>query len=95
MQKELPAFVSILLLKQYYFHLANYHQGYDLLAMRTGNAKIIIEQLISFAGLRTKNLEMLNSGYIVDYVKSNKEMSNNKTIMNLRNKVSDLSIQLQ
>jgi hypothetical protein len=56
---------NILLLKQYLFHLTKYKQGYDLLAMRKGQAKYIIDYFLNNNNL--KNQEFVNSGqpYII------------------------------
>ena len=52
-------FIYIILLKMYYYHLVNAHQGFDLLQMcDTENSKYIVNQF------------MLNSGYVSEFLKS-------------------------
>ena len=55
----------------YYYHLVNAHQGFDLLQMcDTENSKYIVNQFIQVSNLPDR-LEMLNSGYISEFLKSN------------------------
>ena len=64
-------FVYIILLKMYYYHLVNAHQGFDLLQMcDTENSRYIVTFFIKKANLPDR-LEMLNSGYVSEYIKSN------------------------
>ena len=85
-QSNLNYFICTFLLKQYYFHLVNYHQGYDLLSMKTGNAKYIIESFEKLSKLES-NLEMLNSRYVIDYITATEMLKNDKSIMKLVNKI--------
>lgn len=88
-QSNLNYFICILLLKQYYFHFVNYHQGYDLLSMKTGNAKYVIESFQKLSKLNT-NLEMLNSRYVIDYINATEILKNDKSIMQLVNKIKGM-----
>ena len=55
----------------YYYHLVNAHQGFDLLQMcDTENSKYIVNQFKQASNLPDR-LEMLNSGYISEFLKSN------------------------
>lgn len=64
-------FIYIILLKMYYYHLVNAHQGFDLLQMcDTENSKYIVNQFKQASNLPDR-LEMLNSGYISEFLKSN------------------------
>ena len=64
-------FIYIILLKMYYYHLVNAHQGFDLLQMcDTENSKYIVNQFKQVSNLPDR-LEMLNSGYISEFLKSN------------------------
>ena len=60
-------FTIIILIKQYNFHLKEYHQGFDLLMMREGSAKLIIDNFCKIANI-DNDIEMLNSGYILEYI---------------------------
>lgn len=64
--------VTVILLKQYLYHISNAHQGYDLLQMRKGQAKYIIDYYIKAYKIEP-NTEMLNSGYIYDQISSTKK----------------------
>lgn len=62
-EKELKDYISnTILLKQYLFHLKKSNQGYDLMSMRKGQAKFIIDYFLKSNQLDT-NIEFLNSGY--------------------------------
>jgi hypothetical protein len=82
-QDKFEFFICIILLKQYKYHIANFHQGYDLLSMNSNNAKVIIDNFILFSRLNNTNLEMLNSRYVVDYVEANNILRNNNEIKNI------------
>jgi hypothetical protein len=63
-------FIYIILLKMYYYHLVNAHQGFDLLQMcDTENSKYIVNQFKQVSNLPDR-LEMLNSGYVSEFLKS-------------------------
>jgi hypothetical protein len=62
-------FVLEILLRQYYFHLSEFHQGFDLMQMRSDQAKILIDRFIVLTKLDSKSLEMLNSGYVITFIK--------------------------
>ena len=54
----------------YYYHLVNAHQGFDLLQMcDTENSKYIVNQFKQVSNLPDR-LEMLNSGYVSEFLKS-------------------------
>ena len=63
-------FIYIILLKMYYYHLVNAHQGFDLLQMcDTESSKYIVNQFKQVSNLPDR-LEMLNSGYVSEFLKS-------------------------
>lgn len=76
---EYENFVVIILLKQYKYHIENSHQGYDLLPMKSGISFNIIEYFQNSSGYKG-DLEMLNSGIIMEYVLKNKNRLNNPLI---------------
>ncbi len=74
-QHNYEIFIAVILVKQYYYHLSNAHQGYDLLSMRIGNASKIIHCFRKMANKEAR-MEMLNSGLITDYLKKNPQIRN-------------------
>lgn len=86
-QKEYKNFVVIVLAKLYNQHLKCCNQGYDLLSMKEGAAKVIINSFEKQAGYQGKNLEMLNSGTIVDYIDKEQLFKGSKAIYELREKI--------
>jgi hypothetical protein len=67
-QQNYKGFIYVLFLKQYLQHLRNYHQGYDLLEMRQGQAGFLIDCLRELCVLDSGKLEMLNSGYAISCI---------------------------
>lgn len=90
--KELDAFVTILILKQYKFHLENYHQGYDLFSMSSGSANYIIDKYLHMIDKNKSNLEMLNSGYIVEFLNTTKAAHLNEFQKRLIDEIDKISI---
>jgi len=86
-QKEYKIFVVEILCKLCLYHLKCCNQGYDLLSMRTGAAKTLINEFIGIAGLKGHYLEMLNSEYVLDVIKNDKSLEKNEMIQNLSNKI--------
>ena len=82
-QNKYEYFVSVIVAKQALHHLQCCNQGYDLYQMREGAAAIIINEFDRFSGYKSKKLEMLNSGVIVDYINSNSTLSSDTTLANL------------
>lgn len=76
-QSQYKVFISTILLKQYYFQLSNYNQSYDLLSMKTGSAEKIINGFIGFSKV-DKNIEMLSSSYVFEYLKHNPKITNSE-----------------
>ncbi len=86
-QKRFKEFVLTILIKQYYFQLSEYNQGFDLLQMQSGNAKFIIQYFKEISSIQ--NIEMLNTGYVLEYLKLHKEMTND-VIKNYEKKISKI-----
>lgn len=86
-QKEYKNFIANVLAKLYNHHLKCCNQGYDLLGMKNGAANIIIHYFQKTAGYNTANLEMLNSGTIVDFIDKEQSFKNNKTVQELRENI--------
>ncbi len=79
-QKEYKTFIAIILAKLSIHHLQCYNQGYDLLSMEKGGAKIIVDDFRRMTGYQNKHLDMLNSGFIFDFIESDKTLKENSTI---------------
>lgn len=80
-------FITIILLKQYYYHIINFHQSYNLLPMRNGSAKFIIDEFCSISHLDPIHTEMISSGYVVNYVGANLDLQNDSDIHRLITKI--------
>src|SRR5687767_1814601 len=78
-------FIALILEKLALHHLKCCNQHYDLYQMREGAAAVIINEFNKLAGYEGKRLEMLNSGLIVDYIKSDTMLSTNQAIFNVMN----------
>ncbi|MGV3461060.1 MAG: hypothetical protein ACO1N9_11480 [Flavobacterium sp.] len=78
--------VTVILLKQYLYHIGNAHQGYDLLQMRKGQVKFLIDYYMKSYKIES-DLEMLNSGYIYDQIISGNRTYNHE-IMDLAGKIN-------
>lgn len=70
---------NIILLKQYLFHLKNSHQGFDLLSMRKGQAKNLIDYFLQQNNIQ--NQEFVNSGY--PYILLSEKETDNTVINNV------------
>jgi|GEM_PF-2342772 len=90
-QKKFEFFVCCILLKQYKHHLECCHQGYDLLSMREGSSSLIINGFLHMINPRDFNLEMLNSGAIVDYIQNQKDLKNNTVLEPYLKKIEEIN----
>lgn len=77
--EEVDDIVYIILLKQYLFHLGKYHQGYDLLSMRKGQAKHLVNYFLEQNHITGE--EFVNSA--MPYVIIKAQGSTNKLINDL------------
>ncbi len=84
-QKEYKYFVALILEKLALHHLKCCNQHYDLYQMREGAATIIINEFDRLAGYGGQQLEMLNSGVVMDYILNDKTLSTNPTISRVKN----------
>ncbi len=82
-QNEYRYFIGLILGKLAYHHLKCCNQHYDLYQMREGAAAVIINEFNKLAGYEGKRFEMLNSGLIVDYIKSDTMLSTSPAIINV------------
>lgn len=74
-QTEYRYFIALILAKLALHHLQCCNQHYDLYQMNEGPASIIINGFNGLAAYESNNLEMLNSGLIIDYIKSDSSLS--------------------
>jgi len=81
-QKQYKFFIAAIPAKLYVYHIEYGEVGYDLLGMKTGAAKTIINEFQILAGYN-KKLEFLNAGNIVAFVKHDPDLRENKTLHKL------------
>jgi hypothetical protein len=72
--------ILLVLLKLYNYDIRVGHQGYDLLTMKEGASKIIINEFELIGGYKSERLEMLNSGTVLDVIDKEKELKSNPTL---------------
>ncbi len=87
-QTEYKYFISFILEKLALYHLKCCNQHYDLYQMREGAAAVIINEFNTLAGYEKERLEILNSGLITDYIKSDKILSTNPAIISVMNAIN-------
>lgn len=78
--------MNLFLLKQYIYHLQNANQGYDLLRMRKGKAKIIIDQFIQANGIAVDS-EFLNSAIPYILIKRSDLYANDTLMVELMKEI--------
>lgn len=79
-QSEYKYFITLILAKLALHHLKCCNQGYDLYQMREGSAAIIINEFDKMSGSVNEHLEMYESGFVMDYISSDKTLSTNSII---------------
>lgn len=89
-QTEYDTFLLVVFLKLYQYHLSSCHQGYDLLAMRNDHDSFLIDDLSELMNIDIHYIEMLNSGYVFDFVTSNDSYKHNPTITQLVDSISSI-----
>jgi hypothetical protein len=82
-QKNYKLFITIILTKQYKYHLECCSQGYDLLGMKKGGANLIINEFERLLGIQGQNIEFLNSFKVIDYVYGDDSLMKNEVLNNL------------
>ena len=82
-------FISMIILKQYEFHITKYHQGFDLFTMRAGNAGFIVSSFVEICNL-PEGTKGVNSSYIIDYISTNEKLKNEPNISIILNRISNL-----
>lgn len=74
--------VATILLKLYIYHLQCCGMGYDLHGMKKGKATILINEFERMAGFSGNQIEFINSFIIVDYIKKNEDLKNERLLKN-------------
>lgn len=87
-QGEYKFFIAIILSKLCYYHLKCCNQGYDLLSMRNGGAKVIIDEFRRMSGYQNQHLDMLNSEFIIHFIEQDPTLKENSLIKDLLNKLN-------
>lgn len=94
-QEGYKYFIALILGKLALHHLKCCNQHYDLYQMREGAAIVIINEFDKLAGYEGSRLEMLNSGLITDYIKSDKILSGNPVIANVMQRIESESKRIE
>ena len=69
--------------KLYLHHLRCCNQGYDVLHMKEAGAIVIVNEYQKLLGYSNMRLEMLNSGLVEDYIKSDIVLESNRALKDL------------
>lgn len=88
--KDFNYFITMIVLKQYEFHITKYHQGFDLFTMRAGNASFIVNSFVELSHL-PEGTKSVNSSYILEYIANNQSLKNDSSISEIINRISSLS----
>lgn len=83
-------FITMIILKQFEFHITKYHQGFDLFTMRAGNAGFIVNSFIELSHL-PEGTKSINSSYILEYIVNDESLKNDSSISEIINRISSLS----
>ena len=86
-QPQVSKFISIIILKMYYYHLKCCNRGLDISVGTKKSSQIIINE---YAKLLKKDKLAINSASIQDYINSQSGLKNDKDILDLRNNISYL-----
>jgi hypothetical protein len=88
-QREYEYFIAEILAKQYLHHLQCCNQGYDLLSMKKKSASIIVREFQVASGMSNPNLEMLNSGVIVDFIEKRPNLKTRGKLSSLLERIKN------
>jgi hypothetical protein len=83
-------FITMIVLKQFEFHITKYHQGFDLFTMKAGNAGFIVSSFVELSHL-PEGTKSVNSSYILEYIANNQSLKNDSSISEIINRISSLS----
>ena len=82
-------FITMIVLKQYEFHITKFHQGFDLFTMKAGNAGFIVSSFVELSKLPT-GTKGINSSYVLDYIASNDKLKKEPSIAEIVNRINNL-----
>ena len=82
-------FITMIVLKQYEFHITKFHQGFDLYTMKAGNAGFIVSSFVEISKLPI-GIKGVNSSYILEFIASNDKLKNEPSIVEIVNRINNL-----
>ena len=82
-------FITMIVLKQYEFHITKFHQGFDLYTMKAGNAGFIVSSFVEISKLPI-GIKGINSSYILEFIASNDKLKNEPSIVEIVNRINNL-----
>ena len=82
-------FITMIVLKQYEFHITKFHQGFDLYTMKAGNAGFIVSSFVEISKLPV-GIKGVNSSYILEFLASNDKLKNEPSIEEIVNRINNL-----
>ena len=82
-------FITMIVLKQYEFHITKFHQGFDLYTMKAGNAGFIVSSFVEISKLPI-GIKGINSSYILEFLASNDKFKNEPSIVEIVNRINNL-----
>ena len=82
-------FITMIVLKQYEFHITKFHQGFDLYTMKAGNAGFIVSSFVEISKLPV-GIKGINSSYILEFIAANDKLKNEPSIVEIVNIINNL-----
>jgi hypothetical protein len=82
-------FITMIVLKQYEFHITKFHQGFDLYTMKAGNAGFIVSSFVEISKLPV-GIKGVNSSYILEFITANDKLKNEPSIVEIVNRINNL-----
>lgn len=82
-------FITMIVLKQYEFHITKFHQGFDLYTMKAGNAGFIVSSFVEISKLPV-GIKGINSSYILEFIAANYKLKNEPSIVEIVNRINNL-----
>ncbi len=82
-------FITMIVLKQYEFHITKFHQGFDLYTMKAGNAGFIVSSFVEISKLPV-GIKGINSSYILEFIAANDKLKNEPSIVEIVNRINNL-----
>ncbi len=82
-------FITMIVLKQYEFHLTKFHQPFDLFSMKAGNAGFIVQSIVELCALPPETRGM-KSSEIITHIESNEKLKSDPAISEIVNKINTI-----